>query len=260
MNNRIITTLAIAALLTSACPAVSSCMGAAGAPFCEDLEMPNVSSSDIIREYTGFRVCYNPDYRIPNWVAYELTDEETRGELDRSGQFRMDMDYKGTQAMREDYSNSGWDKGHMAPAADFRWDQNAMFDTFFLTNICPQNHDLNGNDWNTLEKLCRTLARKHGSLWIVTGPIVNERKYGTIGDRRVVVPDAFFKALLVWDGAEYHSIGFIMENSGKKQPVRKSFRTVDELEKITGIDFFPALPDDVENAVETQADIDFWTK
>lgn len=247
-------------LLAIAIPSICSCMAAVESPQYENLELPKISSGDVIREYTGFKVCYNPDYRIPNWVAYELTDEESRGELERSGQFRMDMDYKGTQAMREDYSNSGWDKGHMAPAADFRWNQDAMYDTFFLTNICPQNHELNGNDWNTLEKLCRTLARKHGSIYIVTGPIVTDRKYGTIGDRKVTVPDAFFKALLVWADGEYHSIGFIMENSGRKQPVRKSFRTVDELEKITGIDFFPALPDDIEKKVETEADIDFWTK
>ncbi|MCQ2182165.1 MAG: DNA/RNA non-specific endonuclease [Bacteroidales bacterium] len=102
-------------------------------------------------------------------MAYELTSEEVDGRVPRAGGFSMDLNYEGTQAMREDYSNSGWDKGHMAPAADMKWSQQAMYECFPLTNICPQNHELNGKDWQNLEKLCRTWAKEYGKVYIVCG-------------------------------------------------------------------------------------------
>lgn len=215
------------------------------------LELPAISDGDVILRHEGYVTCYDPVAKIPVWVAYELTDEETRGEAGREeSKFMMDPDYRGTQAMREDYAGSGWTRGHMACAGDFHWDADALDETFYLTNICPQNEELNGGDWNYLEKSVRRWARENGSAWVVSGPIIGEGRYGKIGQRKVTVPDSFFKAVLVNGKGGWRSIAFIMDNDDKRYYLYDCSMSVNELEKLTGLDFFPALPDDVEEAVE----------
>ncbi len=218
------------------------------------LELPDYTPQDLVIRHDGFVLSYDADARIPKWVAYELTAEETNGDAERDELiFRMDPSYNRTQAMREDYYDSGWTKGHMACAGDFKWDSDAMEETFYLTNICPQNEELNKGDWNYLERQCRNWARKYGMVWIVCGPIVGTNRYGTIGDRDVVVPDAFFKAVLAPGKKNgYQSIAFVMGNDAKRYYLDKCSMSVNELEKRLGFDFFTALPDDVEESVENQ--------
>lgn len=224
------------------------------------MELPATSGDDIILTHTGFIISYNAEARLPEWVAYELTADETRGDVDRDESvFRMDPTYKGTQAMREDYFDSGWTRGHMACAADFQWDEEAMNDTFYLTNICPQDEELNKGDWNYLEKQVRRWARDYGKVWVVSGPIVGTNRYGIIGDRGVTVPDSFFKAVLAENRGKYHAIAFVMDNDDKRYWLDDCAMTVDELEDITGLDFFPLLPDDVEDGVESQLRLPFWS-
>lgn len=223
------------------------------------LELPAIQESDIVLVYSGFVVKYNPDYLIPDWVAYELTAEELNGGVPRASGFSMDLSYEGKQAMREDYSYSGWDKGHMAPSADMKWSQSAMYESFYLTNICPQNHDLNGRDWHDLENRVRSWALKYGRVWVVCGPIVNEKQYGTIGDRNVMVPDALFKAVLRQDGdSTYQAIAFIFKNDSSRQPLKDVMISVDVLEAIIDYDLFPNLDDNTEVVVESMACWDNW--
>ena len=223
------------------------------------MELPYTSDDDIILTHKGFVVSYNAEARIPEWVAYELTAEETRGEATRDESvFQMDPSYRRTQAMREDYYDSGWTRGHMACAGDFHWDEEALDETFFLTNICPQNEELNKGDWNYLEKQVRYWARDYGRVWVVTGPIIGSGKYGTIGERDVVVPDSFFKAVLTQKNGKYRSIAFVMDNDDKRYWLNECAITVNGLEAMTGQDFFPMLPDDVEEQVESQLKFSDW--
>ena len=223
------------------------------------MELPAVESDDIILNHKGYTVSYNADARIPEWVAYELTAEETRGDADREDAvFRMDPSYKSTQAMREDYSGSGWTKGHMACAADFSWDEEALDGTFYLTNICPQDEQLNKGDWNYLEKQTRRWARDFGKVWVVCGPIIGKNRNGTIGERDVVVPDMFFKAVLAERNGKYHTIAFVMGNDDKRYFLEKCSMTVNELERLTGLDLFPVLDDSIEETVEGRKDHSVW--
>lgn len=225
----------------------------------ELMELPASDADDIIITHQAFTLCYNPETRIPVWVAYELTADETKGEAGRdNATFRKDPAYKGVQAMREDYSGSGWTKGHMACAGDFHWDTSAMDETFYLTNICPQSEELNGGDWNYLEKRVRSWARQMGSVWVVSGPIVGEGKYGKIGERGVTVPDAFFKAVLACRDGKYQSIAFVMGNDNARYYLADCSMSVNELENITGLDLFPALPDNIEESVESQYNRRDW--
>ena len=223
------------------------------------LELPVVTPQDQLVAYQGYVSSYNTQTLIPNWVAYELTDVETYGDATRQDiLFSMDRSFKGKQAMREDYAGSGWTKGHMAPAGDFSWSQDAMEESFYFMNVCPQREELNKKDWQYLEKQVRRWAREFGKVWVITGPIVGDNRYGTIGANHVVVPDAFFKAVLAQDGLGYQAIGFIMQNDDKRYFLEKCAYSIDELERRTGMDFFPLLPDELENAAEASYDLAFW--
>ena len=215
-----------------------------------------------ILSYKGFTVSYNNNTRLPNWVAYELTATEVAGDLPRKDKFRPDPAAKGPQANKEDYRNSGWDRGHMAPAADMKWDAEAMGESCYFTNICPQNPQLNGGDWKELEEKCRKWAEKHGRLYIACGPIILGNEHGTIGANEVIIPDKFYKVVLARINGEYRGAGFIFHNSplrkskiSGKPPVNRPLESylvpIDEVEAITGIDFFPALPADTQNRVES---------
>lgn len=225
------------------------------------LEIPASTGSGRIVRHGAYVSSYNTSTLIPDWVAYELTAEEAGGRRDREGiEFRMDPDLKGcTQAMREDYSGSGWTKGHLMPAADAATSSSTMAETFYFTNICPQDETLNAGDWQYLEKKVRSWARRYGSVFVVTGPIVGENRYGTIGDRDVTVPDAFYKALLVRrkDGS-YSSIAFVMGNDSERYFLKDCNITVDELERLTGFDFFPGLDDRIEEKVESKVRLSDW--
>jgi DNA/RNA endonuclease G, NUC1 len=224
------------------------------------MELPAIRSTDVVLVYNGFVVSYNTQRLIPDWVAYELTVEEAAGSIPRARGFGMDLDYKGRQAMREDYSNTGWDKGHMAPSADMKWSQTAMNESFYLTNICPQDPKLNGRDWHSLEKYVRDWAVRFGSVWVVCGPIVHDNQYGVIGEGQVVVPDGFFKAVLRRDGREFRSIAFVFENNSERQPVKNAVVSVNDVEALIGFDLFPNLRDRIEERVESQADWDEWIR
>lgn len=224
------------------------------------LELPAIKSNDVVLVYNGFVINYNGSRLIPNWVAYELTAEEVDGKVPRANGFSMDPDYKGRQAMREDYSKSGWDKGHMAPAGDMKWSQTAMYESFYLTNICPQNHELNSKDWHYLEKYVRDWAVKYGKVWVVCGPYLYAETYGTIGERKVVVPDGFFKAVLRKDGNDFKSIAFVFENNSRRQPLKSAVVSVNDIESLVGYDLFTNLSDKIEENIESRADWEEWSR
>ena len=225
------------------------------------LEVPSSGAPGRMVQHKAYLSSYNTETLIPNWVCYEITAEEAEGRLSREGrEFRMDPDLRGcTQAMREDYSNSGWTKGHLMPAADAAFSDATITETFYFTNICPQNETLNAGDWEYLERKVRSWAKRYGSVWVATGPIVGENRYGTIGDRDVTVPDSFFKALLVRrpDGS-YSAIAFVMDNDDERYYLKDCSMSIDELERLTGFDFFPALDDRIEERVESTVKLSDW--
>lgn len=211
-----------------------------------------------ILKRTGYVTSYNKTTLLPNWVAWHLTAERTEGSAKRSDvDFAEDNEVPEPRATDWDYYNSGYDRGHMCPAADNKWSKKAMEESFFFTNMCPQNSNLNRGDWNEMEMACRKWAKKYGGIYIVCGPILYKGKHKTIGKNKVVVPEAFFKVVLR-TGDEPQAIGFIYKNTSGNRPKDSYVNTVDEVERITGIDFFPSLPDDVENKVEATADIANW--
>lgn len=226
-----------------------------------NVEIPTITDERSDRKIThkGFTLSYNYDWKIPNWVAYELTDWEVEGQVPRYDKFKPDpMVPQNVTATTNDYKYSGYDRGHMAPAADMKWDEQAMRESFYLSNICPQNPNLNGGVWKDLEEQVRDLASQKGRIFVVCGPIVNDAS-NTIGENKVVIPQAFYKVLLQEDKGEIYTIGFVYENKSGRKPMSTYAMTVDEVEELTGIDFFPKLPKKIQNRVEAEVDFAKWT-
>lgn len=217
----------------------------------------NGSQGQIISR-EGYTLSYNESRKIPNWVSYELTSHETNGQVPRENGFYQDPEIKGNQATLQDYKHSGWDRGHMAPAGDMKWSETAMCESCYLSNICPQDHNLNGDRWRILEEKCRDLADDYSSVNIVCGTIIEDGRYGTIGESKVVIPDAFFKVLLVKQDEKYESIGFYFRNEPAPLSLRSYSCSVDEIEQKAGMNFFSNLPDDIEDSLESRFSYTFW--
>ncbi len=235
---------------------------AASAPVAGGDELLSQDTPDGVPEQmlrrAGYTASYNKTTKLPNWVAWHLTADRTTGPAKRSGvDFQADMDVPAPRAEDSDYYGSGYDRGHMCPAADNKYSEKAMEESFLFTNMCPQNGNLNRGDWNEMEQACRRWAKEYGGVYVVCGPILYKGKHKTIGKNKVVVPEAFFKVVLR-TGENPKAIGFIYKNAEGNRPKGDYVNTVDEVERITGIDFFPELPDDVENKVEATADIADW--
>lgn len=207
----------------------------------------------------GYTAGYSKEWKLPVWVAWELTEAHTTGEYSRKGvSYHEDYDVPAPRATNADYSRSGYDRGHMCPSGDNKWSSAAQEDCFLYTNMCPQSHNLNGGDWNDLEMKCRTWAKRYGYIYIICGPVFkNERPARTIGRNKVWVPDGFYKVILC-DVDEPKTIGFYYDNDDGHRPMSDYVRTVDEIEEMTGLDFFSGLNDDWETKAEAEADLREW--
>ncbi len=229
-----------------------------------------VSSNDLLKvlepqdlnsemlEYCGFTVAFNKAMHQPNYVAWELSPEHCDGPYSRKdSEFKSDERVDGC-AQLVDYRNSGFERGHMAPAADMKWSKQAMDDCHYLTNICPQNGRLNGGAWATVERSCRKWAEKYGNLYIVAGPILTDRLTRSVGETPVPVPERFFKIIIAPEANPPMGIAFLMPNGHVNGGAQQTVTTIDQIETITGYDFFSALPDDIESTIEAQHSMAAW--
>lgn len=226
------------------------------------LELPAYPDDAPVFTYTGHRLQYNEDTEQPDWVAYELTAAEVQTKIaPRASRFQADLNIPTGSAIDQDYRKSGYDRGHLAPAADMRYSPEAMRDCFYFSNISPQRPDFNRGIWAQFEGLVRTWAEINGSLYIVTGPLYDPESNTRIGVNEVRVPSAFFKILLRYRGPGRpgsRAIAFILPNEGSDRDILAFAMSVDEAEKITGMDFYPALPDTDEWILERSFDTALW--
>lgn len=218
----------------------------------KSMEMPAKinGTSELLLKREGYFVSYNKERRIPNWVAWRLSASHTSGDYYRDGQmFTEDNEVPRPRATDSDFYGSSYDRGHMCPSGDSKWSKKAQEQSFLFSNVCPQNHELNKGDWNDLEQQCRYWAKRQGDLYIVTGPVFYNGVRNTIGRNKVAVPDAFFKVILA-DRSRAKAIGFVYPNRSGHKDMTAYVKSVDEIEQLTGIDFFPLLDDRIEERVE----------
>ncbi|QIP14119.1 DNA/RNA non-specific endonuclease [Spirosoma aureum] len=219
-----------------------------------DFLLPVSKSSDaeLIR-HEGYTLSYRDEYKDPEWVAYPLLDYETTGDADRKNeQFRPDPEVRNGTALPSDYTRSGYDRGHLAPAADFKFSQRMMRETFFMSNITPQAPEFNRGIWSDLENLIRIWARRDNGLYVVTGPVLKPG-LPTIGKaNEVSVPQKFYKVILYCNKPDIRMIGFLLDNESSNSSLKQFVVPVDQIEQLTGLDFFPKIPDDLERKLESK--------
>jgi endonuclease G len=218
---------------------------------------PLVGVSEQIIKKKSYIVSYNKDTKIANWVAWHLTSEHTEGSIGRGNMFHEDEEVPSPKATVEDYKGSGWSRGHMCPAGDNKWDAEAMYQSFSLINVCPQNASLNSGLWNSLEIDCRNWAKRFHDIYIICGPVFFQQNHEVIGFNEIYVPEAFFKVVLCLNGKP-KGLGVIVKNTAGNKKKDIYYNSIDQVERITGMDFFPLLSDDVEDEVESNLDMDMW--
>ncbi len=224
-----------------------------------DIPLPLYGVPEQILYRSEYIVSYNKNNKIPNWVAWHLTANHTDGHVKRPGNaWHEDLDVPYPRATIADYKGSGWTRGHMCPTGDNKWDSNAMYETFLFTNCCPQNANLNSGAWNQIEISCRRWAEKYGDIYIVCGPILFRQEHEVIGENKVVVPEAFFKIIVCLNKGCEMGIGFICRNTDGNRKKDLYVNSIREVERITGMTFFPHLSKEVSDVIKSKADLKDW--
>ena len=225
-----------------------------------DVILPERLDNETVN-YKSLVVYFNKHYRVPNCVAYELTSTMTSMADSRDAENRADYKFERDHNVKGcadwwDYKNSGYTRGHMAPAMDMRWDKKAMEQCFLMTNICPQLDEMNDGEWRHVEEAVHKWSRTAKRLIVITGPILtNDMEYiGKHSD--IAVPKSFFK--VIYSPEQNRAIAFVMENKKMPNSWTNYATTIDKVEALTGYDFFAGLEDNVENVIESKQNIKDW--
>lgn len=218
--------------------------------------LPSASTNKEIIRHKAFILSYQEDYELASWVLHYLSPDAASGTADRSNTFMEDPLVETGSAVTQDYARSGYDRGHLCPAGDFKQDQELQNETFYMSNMSPQAPDFNRGIWSDLEQRVRHWAETRGGLIVVTGPILKEG-LPSIGKRnQIAVPESFYK--IVYDPQTNQAIAFLMPNEGSIELVKSFAISIDKVEKLTGINFFAQLPDALEQKIEASVRLDDW--
>lgn len=228
------------------------------APYQFGAEIPQLIDGEYPIEHFGYSLIYNQEHKQAKWVAYELTAQECFGNYKRTDRFLEDPLVKGGTANKEDYYKSGFDRGHLAPAGDMKWSARAMEESFYYSNMSPQNPSFNRGSWRLLEELVRTWAYQDSSLLIITGPIIAQGAK-KIGPQGVSVPQYFFKAVVDNHGDQRKGIAFLMPNQKTHNDFWQYAITIDSLEALLELDLFPKIEDSIELQIESRINARDWS-
>ncbi len=223
------------------------------------LELPAFTECGRIVCHTAFTLCYSEEHEQACWAAYVLTAAMLKGKgFRRSNDFRPDPLVTTGSATPEDYRKSGLDRGHLVPAGDMKGSRRCMSETFYMSNMSPQVPAFNRGIWKKLEEQVRRWAEENEEIMVVTGPVLTDQGFRVIGLNKVAVPFRYYKVILDYREPELKAIGFILPNSRSDAELETYAVTVDEVEEVTGLDFFPDLPAAGEELLESKIELDKW--
>ncbi|WP_298477953.1 DNA/RNA non-specific endonuclease [uncultured Maribacter sp.] len=218
--------------------------------------VPSSTTGDIV-EHSYYSLSYNEPYEQAEWVAYALHKKDLTSDDRKRPYFIEDPKVKTKSADWRNYKGSGYDRGHLCPAGDRRFSKQAYNETFYTSNISPQNRDFNAGVWNILEMKTRYWAKKYGSIFVITGGIL-KRGLPEIGDEDVAVPNYFYKIIARGDEKNLKAVAFIMENKESSAPIKEFLVPIDVIEKETGIDFFKELSEKNQSKIEAKVSDRDW--
>lgn len=219
--------------------------------------LPSSTTKQLVH-HNFYSLSYNEKFEQAEWVAYELTNEQLSNTNIKRPYFEKDPKVKTQSANYWNYKNSGYNKGHLCPAGDRKFSEEAFNETFLTSNISPQLYEFNSGIWNRLEQKVRYWVQKYQKLYIITGGVLTPN-LKTIGSEHVAVPNYFYKIILDYQEPEIKVIAFLIPHEESQKGLYQFVTSVDEIEKLTGIDFFPKLPDDIENELEKSSSYSNWS-
>ena len=207
---------------------------------------------------TGYAIGYSYHYKDPVYSVTRLTNTSVKGKVKRTDSFREDTDIPANYRARlSDYKGTVYDRGHMTPAGDMSWNYTAMIESFYLTNMIPQNASLNRGAWRQLEITVREWATIHKDIYVYTGPVFSNN-YTSIGNG-VAVPQELFK--IVYDPTKNMAIAFVIPNLDiAVTDIPGYIVSIDEVERLTGLDFFPDMPYNKLTVKQQVSTIEAWSK
>lgn len=207
--------------------------------------MDGCEDNEIV-EHEYYTLSYNETHEQPNWVWYVVTRSMVNGPAQRESAFMEDTLVSTGSAVPADYKKSGFDRGHLCPAADMLLDNKCMKETFYMSNISPQLHQFNAGIWLDLENYVRELACRYDSLYVVTGPVLKEDLPCIKGKcNKISVPEEFYK--IIYSEKHGWMQGYIMPHKTTYKNKKELFMykvPVDSIESITHIDFFRGVVDE----------------
>ena len=237
---------------------LASCRTLCQNPQYDNLSFGVPGKADTIIDRPGYALGYIEYHEQPSWVIYVMTKAEaTTKAAKRTNKFRSDPEIPTGSATTGDYRRSGYDRGHLAPAADMAFSGQTMADSFFMSNMSPQKPAFNRGIWKDLEALVRSFAITEQKIVVVTGPILPKEKTITIGTNQVTVPTHYYKVIFDLTPPR-KMIGFILPNEGSDEPLVTFAVTVDAVEKATGLDFFSKVPKEEQERLERTISTKAW--
>lgn len=220
----------------------------------DNISLEPKSEGEIVK-HTYYTLAYSEENEQAYWVYYQLTPDLINGSQTRTDDFRADPAVTTGSATLEDYKSSGYDRGHLCPAADMTLNKTSMSETFYLSNMSPQMPGFNRGKWSAVEDQVRTWALAFDGLDVVTGPIFKDN-IGTIGVDKVTVPGYYYKVL--YSESKKIMLGLILPNASSSKSLEQFVVPVDQIEQQTGVDFFPGLEDKLENQLEGSVSLVGW--
>jgi endonuclease G, mitochondrial len=225
--------------------------------FCLLLQYAHAASSQII-QHQYYSLSYNNHHEVADWVTYELELFHLRNCVARSNSFRVDPLVTLGSTLPDDYQNSGFDRGHLVPAGDMKFNSVAMKETFFMSNMAPQPPHFNRGMWASLENLIRAWAFNYKKIWVATGPILRGNMPSIGRSTKISVPSEFYKVILRKHGQSYIGIAFILSVDLPSNDLQSYTVSIDDVEDLTGIDFFKFLKSSEERAAEGSFQLTQW--
>ncbi len=216
------------------------------------------STTGVIVEHTYFTLSYSEQHEQPEWVAYSISKARLAKKVDRRNNFRPDPTIATGTPEYDDYRDSKQhDAGHMLPSRPMQFNCTAMDETFFTSNMSPQLSHFNRYKWAELERLMRNFAWNNGEVMVVTGPVLKGAGNPIGETNKINVPRFYYKVVL--DLQHKKALAFLLPHKERmKNKLLEFVVTIDEVEQRTGIDFFPALEDQLENELESTAKPELW--